>query len=299
MMELLGNQFPALLHSVLNRLPVVVVGADIELIDEIVDSVAALCPHRHKLVFWRDFTTDAEILDAHEEERHDHEVVRTVVCSMSASFRLLTERISTFVGWIIAVPIDNVVMGTSVTEEALADLLEHIESTSENCGIVRVISPSVIRFGQLKECDSSLTVERTIVAKILENRNQALERIRRILSRSLHDTDLPEPTMMALLQLDDEAEKVVRDMFEEEISRYVHAARRALTILSRIRILRELGARATLAERNLFEAIGWSIGGLDDMMRFMKSEWYEDFSDCIRGSGLLGLGEWVESMWGG
>jgi hypothetical protein len=208
------------------------------------------------------------------------------------------DRITRYDGWVIGVPVGNTVLGTLVTEETLSTLLQRIQSASHSCGMVLVDSPSVISFKLLKPYQTSLAVEKNIVSKILTRKNESLERVRRLLSKSLRGVELSNAIVGAVLKLEDESEKVARDMFEEEVSSYVHAARRALTILSRIRLARELGAQTTLTERNLFEAVGWETGELPDMIRFIEAEWYEDFSDCVRSGALLGLGAWVDSMWG-
>ena len=62
LIELLESDFPLLLNSVMKRIPLLVTGIDIELIDDVVESVSSLSPHRHKMVFWRDFTSESEIL---------------------------------------------------------------------------------------------------------------------------------------------------------------------------------------------------------------------------------------------
>ncbi len=85
--ELMGNGFPLLLNSVLSRTPILVAGVDVEVVDELADSLTLLCPHRHKMIFWRDFTSESEIQSVLDEEKHDYEVVRTVACSLSAEFR--------------------------------------------------------------------------------------------------------------------------------------------------------------------------------------------------------------------
>jgi hypothetical protein len=110
--------------------------------------------------------------------------------------------------------------------------------------------------------------------------------------------NVSEHIISAVLKLDDESEKLTRDVFEEEVNNYVHAARRAVTLLSRIRLARELGASTTLTERNLYEAIGWEGRELPDLIRFIKAEWHEDFSDCVKLGTISGLGAWVDSMWG-
>jgi len=51
LIELMDDQFPLLLNSVLERLPIIVAGEDIELVDDITESITTLCSHRHKLVF--------------------------------------------------------------------------------------------------------------------------------------------------------------------------------------------------------------------------------------------------------
>jgi hypothetical protein len=298
MIELLGEQFPLLLNSVLNRLPILVVGEDMELIDDIAESMTMLCSHRHKLVFWRDFTSENEILSVWEEERHDHEVNRTVVCCLSANLRLALDRISRFTGWLITLPLGVSVLGIHVDESTLQDVMSRVLQTSENCGILRVSSPSHMTFSLVRPCSSSLNVEKRIVEKILTRKNQSLERIKRLLRKSLRGMKASEHIISVVLKLDDESEKLTHDVFDEEINSFVHAARRAVTLLSRIRLARELGASTTLTERNLYEAIGWEGGDLPDLIRFIRAEWHEDFSDCVKGGSLSGLGAWVDSMWG-
>lgn len=298
LIELMGDQFPSLLNTLLERMPVIVAGEDIELVDDIAESLTTLCPHRHKLVFWRDFTSEPEILAVWEEEKHNYEVNRTIVCGLSGNLRLAMDRISHFAGWILAVPLGSTVLGIQVTEKTLQDATSGILRNSTNCGILRVSSPSSITFSLVKSSDNSLDVEKKIVNKILIRKKQSLERIRRLLTKSLRGLDMSEHILGAVLKLDDESEKLTQDVFEEEINNYVHAARRAVTLLSRIRLARELGASTTLTERNLYEAIGWDGGELPDLIQFIRAEWHEDFSDCVKSGALSGLGAWVDSMWG-
>ncbi len=298
LIELMGDQFPVLLNTLLERMPVIVAGEDIELVDDITESLTTLCSHRHKLVFWRDFTSESEILSVWEEEKHNYEVNRTIVCGLSGNLRLAMDRISRFAGWILAIPLGFTVLGVQVTENTLQDMTSHILKNSNNCGILRVSSPSSITFSLVRPSNSSLDVEKKIVNKILIRKKQSLERIRRLLTKSLRGLNVSEHILTAVLKLDDESEKLTQDVFEEEISNYVHAARRAVTLLSRIRLARELGASTTLTERNLYEAIGWDGGELPDLIQFIRAEWHEDFSDCVKSGALSGLGAWVDSMWG-
>jgi hypothetical protein len=298
MIELMGDGFPLLLNSVLNRIPILVTGQDVELVDDISESLTMLCPHHHKLVFWRDFTSEGELLSVWEEEKHNHEVSRTVVCGLSSNLRLAIERITRFTSWILAIPIGASVLGIHVDEELMQTVIHRVLQHTQNCGILRVTSPSSISFSLVESCVSSLEVEKKIVSKILTRKRQSLERIRRLLRKSLRGLDVSKHIMNAILKLDDESEKLTHDVFDEEVNNYVHAARRAVTLLSRIRLARELGASTTLTERNLYEAIGWEGGNMSDLIRFIRAEWHEDFSDCVKSGTLSGLGAWVDSMWG-
>jgi len=201
-------------------------------------------------------------------------------------------------GWILAIPLGSTVLGVQVDENTLEDVTNHILNSSDNCGILRITSPSSMTFTLVNQINSSLDVEKKIVNKILVRKKQSLERIRRLLTKSLRGANVSDHIMAAVLKLDDESEKLTQDVFEEEINNYVHAARRAVTLLSRIRLARELGASTTLTERNLYEAIGWDGGELADLIRFIRAEWHEDFSDCVKIGALSGLGAWVDSMWG-
>ncbi|TFG15261.1 hypothetical protein EU537_01145 [Candidatus Thorarchaeota archaeon] len=298
LIELLGDQFPSLLNSVLNRIPILVVGRDSEILDDLTESLTRLSPHRHKLVFWREFTSSDEIRSVIEAEKHDHEVARTIVCCLSSTISLALERIQNFASWIMAACIRQDSYAHAMTEYQLGEIEEKVGASIRNVGTLRVESPSRIHFSLLKPSNSQLEVERRIVDIILTRKKQALERIKRLLGKSLRGLELPKGMMKAVLQLDDEAEKITQDIFEEEIKGFVYAARRAVTLLSRIRLARELGASTVLTERNLYEAIGLDYGGLNELIQFIRSEWHEDFSDCIKGGSLSGLGAWVDSMWG-
>ena len=303
MIELMNDQFPLLFNSVLNRLPILVAGDDVELVDDVTESLTLLSPHRHKLVFWRDFTSENEILSVWEEEKHNYEVNRTVVCCLSANLRLALDRINRFTGWIVAIPLGAKVLGIQVNEETLQNVATRVLQNSRACGILRVNSPSAMTFSLLElgidqPRHGSLDVEKRIVGKILTRKRQSLERIRRLLTKSLRGVRVSDGILNAVLKLDDESDKLTQDMFEEEVNSYVHAARRAVTLLSRIRLARELGASTTLTERNLYEAIGWDGGELPDLIGLIRSEWHEDFSDCVKSGTLSGLGAWVDSMWG-
>ncbi|MFX1330567.1 MAG: hypothetical protein ACFE9W_03350 [Promethearchaeota archaeon] len=298
MIELLGDDFPLLLNSVMNRLPILVTGQDVELVDDITESLAMLCPHHHKLVFWRDFTSETELLAVWEEEKHNYEVSRTIICGLSSNLRLALERITRFSGWLLAIPIGANVLGMHVNEEMMQTVIHRVLQHSNNCGILRVASPSSMNFSLIEPCSGNLEVEKKIVTKILTRKRQSLERIRRLLRKSLRGVNVSSGIINAVLKLDDESEKLTHDVFDEEISNYVHAARRAVTLLSRIRLARELGASTALTERNLYEAIGWEDGDLSDLIRFIVAEWHEDFSDCVKSGALSGLGAWVDSMWG-
>ncbi|MGY5852057.1 MAG: hypothetical protein RTU92_00660 [Candidatus Thorarchaeota archaeon] len=298
MIELMGDQFPLLLNSVLGRIPILVVGEDIELIDDLTESLTLLCPHRHKLVFWRDFTSEEEMLSVWEEEKHDYEVHRTVICGLASNLRLALDRMTMFSGWVLAIPLGGRVLGIEVTEETLNNVVVRILNNSGNCGILRVVSPSSIEFTLVKPSTGGFDLEKRIVSKILTRKHQSLERIRRLLRKSLRGVDVSDHIINAVLKLDDESVKLTHDVFDEEVNSYVHAARRAVTLLSRIRLARELGASTSLTERNLYEAIGWEGGQLSDLIQFIMAEWHEDFSDCVKGGALSGLGAWVDSMWG-
>lgn len=298
LIELMGEDFPFLLNSILNRYPILVTGSDIELVDDIVESVALLSPHRHKMVFWRDFTSEDEILSVWEEEKHNYEVSRTTICSLASNLRLALERIRHFTGWIVGIPLGSLSLGMHVTKETLDEVITHISQTTKACGILKVNSPSSIEFSLVNAVQGGLEVEKRIVDKILIRKNQSLERIRRLLAKSLRGAKVSDGITNAVLNLDDESEKITHDMFVEEISSFVHAARRAVTLLSRVRLARELGTTTVLTERNLYEAIGWDGGSLLDLIKFIHAEWHEDFSDCIKLGTLSGLGAWVDSMWG-
>ena len=146
MIELMDEEFPLLLNSIMNRIPILVTGRDYELVDDMVESLTQLCPHRHKLVFWRDFTSESEIMAVWEEEKHDYEVSRTVVCCLTSNLKLALERINQFTGWILGIPLGGNVLGMHFDKDALQEVTTHTLQKSPMCGVLRLDSPSSMSF---------------------------------------------------------------------------------------------------------------------------------------------------------
>lgn len=298
LIEHLDDEFPYVLNCILNRMPLLVQGHNPELLDDLVSSLALLCPQRHQMVFWRDFTTEEEFQAVWTEEKHNIQVERSVFCCFSSNTELLVERISNFSSWLIALPLSN--SSARSTGQDLGSIIR--KKALEHCGNIGTLlveSPSVMTFSFTKNPEWNLELEKSIVKKITIRRKQSLERIRRLLRKSLRDLNVSNQIVQIVLQLEDEAEKLTSDVFNEEVNKYIHAARRAATILSRVRLAREMGAPTTLTHRNLCEAIGWEEGDIDSILRLIYAEWHDDFSNCVRNGRFSGLGAWVDSMWGG
>ncbi len=252
------------MNTVLEIIPVIVTVKDIELFDKITESLTTLCPHRHKLEFMHDFAYESDILPVWDEEKHNPEVRRSVVCGLYNSRSIVMSRISHFTGWILAVPLDS--------ESTLQHVIKLILENSLNCGILRVDSSSPVSFSLAKSSEKSLKVERAILNRTIERRNESIEEIRKVISKNLHGYE-----RISLM----DQEKIAQDIFEEEINSYVHAARRAVVLLFRVLVARKDGVSTTLKEEDIFKAIRFDDGDLQDLIRFIKSEWYLDFADCV------------------
>ena len=104
--------------------------------------------------------------------------------------------------------------------------------------------------------------------------------------------------MAAILRFDSEEEKIRSNIFTQEIQSFVQAGMRALAILSRVDLLRELGFDVNLASTTLLKTIDYEEVDSDRMLRLVEAEYGIDFSACIKGGKSVQIGDKIDGFWG-
>jgi len=284
------NNFALLLRIVLDRLPILIIGDQPSEVDNLLNSIISLAPHRHEYVFWSDFIERDEYLQLCQEEDDDFNIPRIIFCSPSTASKHVFDRIEKFKGWIMGFDTSNgiskeFIIGSLIRFEKvfLAIFLEHNGLKFKLYG--------------LDSNDLSLKFEKKLIDKSIEKTEVALEKMKRVLKKRIKVTPSND-IMAAIMRFDSEEEKIRMNIFIQEIQAFIQAGMRSLAILSRIDLLRELGFKIELSGKTLLQTIDYEEIDADRILQLIQAEYGVNFSNCVKHGRVVQVGDRIDGFWG-
>jgi hypothetical protein len=290
LIEILGkNQFALLLRIILDRIPVVIIGKDHNEIDNLLNGLIAMAPHRHEYVFWSDFIENDEYLSLIQEEENDFNIPRNVFCAPPNATKHLFDKIEKYKGWIIGFDVSN-----GLTKEGVIINFRKFEEKF----LVISIEKNDFKLS-LFGLDNNLNLdfEKKIIEKAIQKTEIALEKMKRVLKKRIK-TPPSNEVMTAIMRFDVEEERIRTNIFIQEIQTFVHAGIRSLAILSRIDLLRELGFNVELSGNTLLQTIDYDEVDPDRIIQLIQAEYGINFSSCIKGGKIVQVGDRIDGFWG-
>jgi len=290
LMEILGkNQFALLLRIILDRIPVIIFGKDHNEIDNFLNGLISMAPHRHEYVFWSDFIENDEYLSLIQEEDNDFNIPRNVFCAPTNASKHIFNRIEKFRGWIIGFEISN-----GISQEGVISNFKNFEERF----LIIIMEQNELKltlFGV--DNNINLDFEKKIIDKAIQKTEIALEKMKRVLKKKIK-TPPSNDVMTAIMRFDIEEEKIRSNIFIQEIQTFIQAGMRSLAILSRIDLLRELGFDVELSGNTLLETIDFEEVNPDRIIQLVQAEYGVDFSSCIKGGKIIQVGDRIDGFWG-
>lgn len=283
-MNLSKEEFSQLLNCLFLRIPIIVFGENSDTINMFVDFLTTLIPHREPIVYWTDFVTREEHLQLLSAEERDYDVKRVVILIYTQYAKRALSEFSEFKGCII---------GVKSTSMALEDVIKIILGKNDSCGVFYVSNLFKFRiYGNI-----SMYFGKMLSEHVIEKTGVAMERIRKVLIKKLGKKQLSENILKILLDFDVEEEAIREEILKEEILKFVHACRRALYLLSRIRLLEQFRITGRISGKTLLETIGYFQTPPEDIILFIKAEWGEDFENILQKGRLSHIEDWLSSLW--
>ena len=290
LMEILGkNQFALLLRIILDRIPVIIIGKDHNEIDNFLNGLIAMVPHRHEYIFWSDFIENDEYLSLIQEEDNDFSIPRNVFCAPTNASKHLFNRIERFRGWIIGFEISN-----GISQEGIIANFRNYEERF----LIILIEQNELKLSLFGvDNNINLDFEKKTIDKAIQKTEIALEKMKRVLKKRIK-TPPSNDVMTAIMRFDIEEEKIRSNIFIQEIQTFIQAGMRSLAILSRIDLLRELGFDVELSGSTLLQTIDFEEINPDRIIQLVQAEYGVDFSPCIKGGKIIQVGDRIDGFWG-
>ncbi|MHA1713032.1 MAG: hypothetical protein ACTSW4_03160 [Candidatus Ranarchaeia archaeon] len=283
--------FSQLLNAVLLRIPVVVMGPQERAVNLFIVNLAKLVPHREQVIFWTDFVTAQEAEQLFEDEKQSHENKRVIILCNSNVLRQALQKMSRFQSWVIAFK--------PKTKEEISTLLAKLHSSSKSFLIVSLLSdkPKVQVYGE-KTATTSFKLENKIISNVIENANASITRLSRLITKKIGKNGISKQLLSSVINFDAETAMIQQDLYEKEISEFVHAARRAFALLTRIKLVHEFGLKIRIDSQTLLDTINYDKGDPAKLLQFIQAEYGDDFSNCLGTGRMSRIGDWIDGMWG-
>ncbi len=278
------EDFSQLLNCLFLRFPIIVFGENSDTVNTFVDFLATLLPHREPIVYWIDFVTREEHLQLLSAEERDYDVRRVTILVYTQYAKRALSEFSEFKGCII---------GVKSTSMTLEDVVKIVLSKNDYCGVFSV--SNLFKFQMYGNID--MYFGKMLSEQVIGKTSVAMERIRKVLMKKLGKKRLNENILRILLDFDVEEEAIKEEILKEEILKFVHACRRALYLLSRIRLLEQFHISGRISGKTLLETIGYFQTPPEDIILFIKAEWGENFENILQKGRLSHIEDWLSSLW--
>lgn len=284
--DILGEERLAIIiRSIIDRIPIIILAEDRNLANKLVNVFASLAPHRIRLVFRRDFISVEEYKKIQDEENADYNNERVTIEVPCEYSKYLNDEFGELKGWIIGL--------TKDVKEKINILNKH------KTLVVNISGDENIELKLVNDNHKfDLSFEKKLLRKIFDETEFTLEKIRRVVNKKLNKTPLSNLFLKNILDFSQEKEKIAINIFRSEITRFVNAARRAFMLLSRIKLLKDIGINVTISEKTLQDAIQFKSAPVERITDFIKAEWGLDLISCINKGIISNLGDLVEGLWG-
>ena len=283
--------FNKLLNALLLRIPIVVLGEHERDVNYFIVNLAKLVPHRQQVIFWTDFVTnqEADLLFENEKQNHDNKRV-IILCNSNVMCQAL-QKISRFDAWAMAfVP---------KSKDDLMAMMNKLKSCTTTFLVVSLSGEKdqVKVYGR-DPFTAGFKFEKKIIAKVIEEANTSITRLSRLITKKVGKTAISKQLLSSVVNFDTEASMIQQDLYEKELSEFVHAARRAFTLLTRLKLVHEFGLKVRIDSQTLLDTIDYDQIVPEKLLQFINAEYGEDFADCLGTGRMSRIGDWIDGMWG-
>jgi len=143
----------------------------------------------------------------------------------------------------------------------------------------------------------NIRFEKRLLEDTIKDAKRASEKILRIIKKRLHNFER-NILLEEILNFEEAEDTIGYDLFKFKIEEYMNAARRIFILLSKLKLLTILSnAEIRLSKKTIRDSIGDMDASVDEIIRIIKNEWGEDFTDMLSSERMTVLGDWIESLW--
>ncbi|MHA2007464.1 MAG: hypothetical protein ACXABO_06980 [Promethearchaeota archaeon] len=281
-----------ILYCILDRIPIIVIGDNIDKINAFLIELSELVHFRKEYVFYTDFISRNEYEDLISNESIDYNYQRSHVrCPCSVAIKALNT-FRNIDSWVIGIvkPKQN---------EELHKLKEYIADKAKVILYISFFSDSFsIDLGNTNLKSVDLTLEENIFKKISQDTEKSIIKMKRVLNDKIKSNELDRDLLQTLLDFEVEKGELKKNIFRREIQNFYSGSKRAFFILSRLSLLNNIEILTKIGSKTLLETIDYEDAPIERIISFICKEWGEDYSELIEDGKRSFIGDKIVSLWG-
>ncbi|MHA1369769.1 MAG: hypothetical protein ACTSRA_08670 [Promethearchaeota archaeon] len=288
------KEFSIILRCLIDRIPIIIGGNDKEFVDEVVMKLCDLLPMRKEIIFGNEFFELDEYNAIITEENMDYDNQRSIFRAPVNFEDSIIKNIDNIKGWVVGILMNG-------DENIFFEKASRLRKKNSRSLFIKFDEQNRVEFVEtfnFDKHDLNLKFERNIIQKIINQTENSLERMKRVLDKKIQtQSNLNESIVKSLVDLSQEECIIKESIFKKELIEFYHACRRGLAILSRLSFLNQFHP-VKIGKKAFFDAISYDSVDIKRFLEFIKAEWEEDFENLIDTSRVSIIGDHLDSLWG-
>jgi len=281
-----------ILYSLLNRIPIIIIGVDANEIDDFLIDLSELMHFRKDLVFYTDFVSMEEYQQLLQNESIDYNSQRIQVrCPCGVSDKSLVN-FNHFDSWIMGFEMKTEKKKIQVLKNYIKSRIPIFLSIQFIFDIVNV------ELEGINSKDFDFTFEQNVLQKISQDTEKAVIKMKRVLSERIKSEKVDKELVNNLLDFEVEKQELKKNILKSEIQNFFSASKRAFFILSRMHLMNSFEMNTRIGSKTLLETIDYDEASIERIIAFINKEWGEDFSELFENGKKANALDSMQSLWG-
>jgi hypothetical protein len=281
-----------ILYCLLDRIPIVIFGDNLNEIDEFLMELSEFIDFRKEMVFYTDFISIEEYKNLVQNEDIDYNTQRIQIrCPTDVAIKALTQ-FENFRSWLIGINITK-------QNENLRNIKTQIRNKMRvHLKIMISLNKVSVELEGINPKLLDLSMEQDILQKVSRDTEKSVTRMKRVLSDRIKLNNIDEDLIQTLLDFNAEKNELKKNIFKKEIQNFYSGSKRAFFILSRLNLLNNLEIKTKIGSKTLLETVDFENAPIDRIISFIKYEWGENYSNLIENNNKTFIVDKIDSLWG-
>jgi hypothetical protein len=280
-----------ILHSLLDRTPVLLIGSDEKEIDNILNELISLFNFRNIMIFYTDFSESEDLEGLIENEEQDYGIPRNLFVCYPYTIEKAIENFTQFKFWLFGC--------TQNEDDRFIRAREKLFNTTPYFLKVELKDSNLVAEIEGRSFPNvDFTFEKWIYENAIKKTEISVEKMKRVISKQINIKKLDKDYYQNLMNFQQEEFDLKLNLIKKELGNFYQACRRVFGILIRIKSLQNANINSVISVKTLIDTIVYNQAPIKRIMDFIFHEWKLDLNPFLEIKRISNFTDTFESLWG-